>query len=330
MSIADVVAGRGPAGGTPWHIEHADVRDGLTRIPDGSVQCVVTSPPYLGLRDYGVAGQIGLEATPAEYVATLVDVFRGVRRVLRDDGIVWLNLGDTYVNNPGWNAPGPANAGPGNDRHDKPPKRVPFGLPQKNLIGVPWRVAFALQDDGWYLRCDVVWSKPSPMPESVTDRPTRSHEYVFLLTKKARYFYDAEAIAEPVAESSVERLNQPNVALQAGSLRANGGTKTNGPMHAVGGTMTRNKRSVWTINPQPFPSAHFATYPPALVEPCVKAGSRPGDIVLDPFSGAGTTVLVANRLNRRAIGIELNPEYAALARTRITGDAPLFNTEGVA
>lgn len=219
-----------------------DCLESLRGLDAGSVRCCVTSPPYWGLRDYGAEGQLGLEPTPDEYVANMVAVFREVRRVLADDGTLWLNLGDSF-------------------------------LPNKQLAGIPWRVAFALQADGWYLRQDIIWHKPNPMPESVTDRCTKGHEYIFLLSKGPRYYYDAVAIAEPVSEATVARLCQPTIDEQAGSHRAHAGGKTNGTMKAVGGTDTRNKRSVWTVGTQPYPEAHFATYPPKLIEPCILAGS---------------------------------------------------------
>jgi DNA modification methylase len=385
-----------------------DCRDVLRTMPDESVHCVVTSPPYFGLRDYGTAqweggdavcdhvgppmrtnnkpsdpssnfhggstranepmgrlctkcgatrtdSQLGLEPTPDAYVAAMVGVFREVRRVLRKDGTVWLNLGDSYSGspkgNPGvrGNINGGKRDGYGNDigsiALDK--SRIP-GLKPKDLIGIPWRVAFALQADGWYLRQDIIWAKPNPMPESVTDRCTKSHEYIFLLSRSERYFYDAAAIAEPVTQSTVDRLGQPTLDQQIGSDRVPG--KTNGNMKAVpprfGGAKygdsadkfhqtksgneyelkdgRRNKRSVWTIASQPFSEAHFATFPPALIEPCIKAGCPAGGIVLDPFGGAGTTGLVADRLGRNAILIELNPAYASMAEDRVREDAGMF------
>jgi DNA modification methylase len=458
----------------------------LRTLPDGAAQCCVTSPPYYGLRDYGHAGQIGLEPTPDEYVARMVEVFREVRRVLRDDGTLWLNVGDSYATaqkgSGGLKSIQTGNAGSlfgsrrvgMGDAKEKDLMMIPAmlalalrapyyagrikreaervwlaaiidgegcmfihrrkagsdsgarytkadgtevsyartadtygaGLEVANtslaiiekciaLTGVgsvvrqekdrrqplyrwnvrsnecrwivqevyPYLVAkqhqarlllgcppsgkaaeaahgalialhngstthvdfpppASLHEPGWYLRSDVIWAKSNPMPESVRDRPTSAHEHVFLLTKQARYFYDAEAIAEPAEESSLARLSQ-DVSAQAGSLRANGGAKTNGPMRAVGGS-TRNARNVWTIATQPYSGAHFATMPPDLAERCIKAGSKPGDTVLDPFGGAGTTGLVADRLGRSAILCELNPEYARLARERITADAPLL------
>lgn len=326
-------------------IRHGDCREVLRTLPDESVHCCVTSPPYFGLRDYGVDGQIGLEATPDAFVIQLVSVFREVRRVLRDDGVLWLNLGDTYQNAKG-QAGGVDSKQPAR-RHGLRPQDITIpGLKPKDLIGVPWLVAFALRADGWYLRQDIIWSKPNPMPESVTDRCTKAHEYIFLLSKSQRYYYDAKAIAEDMASSSVERLLQPNLAEQAGSDRVPG--KTNGAMKAVGrlrGVLPRhaayessdqsglddvgrggmrNKRSVWTIATQPFSEAHFATFPPALIEPCILAGCPAGGTVLDPFGGAGTTGMVADRIGRNALLIELNPEYAAIADRRIRGDAGLF------
>jgi DNA modification methylase len=281
------------------------------------------------LRDYGVEGQIGLEETPEAYVNNLVVIFREVRRVLRDDGTLWLNLGDSYASQGG--AHGGRNdnqRGVGAKRlhaegaGDQAARRPAHGYKPKDLLGIPWMVAFALRADGWYLRSAIVWHKPNPMPESVRDRPTSSYEHVFLFSKREKYFHDADAIAEPSEDSSLARLSQ-DVASQAGSNRANGGVKTNGPMKAVGGA-TRNARNVWTITTQPFSGAHFATMPPELAERCIKASSKPGDTILDPFGGAGTTGLVADRLARNAILCELNPEYVKIARERIINDAPLF------
>jgi DNA modification methylase len=314
-----------------------DCRDVLATLPEQSAHCCVTSPPYFGLRDYGHDGQIGLEETPDAFVAQMVEVFAEVRRVLRDDGTLWLNLGDSYASQCG------AKTTPHLGKHfvDRArgqevisrSKRLPRGegrwggggvqacgaLKPKDLIGIPWRVAFALQADGWYLRQDIIWSKPNPMPESVQDRCTKAHEYLFLLSKSERYQFDGAAIAEPLAASSWARLSQ-DVAGQQGSDRVPG--KTNGTMKAVSAGDTRNKRSVWTVATQPFKGAHFATFPPELIEPCVLAGSPAGGTVLDPFGGAGTTGMVADRLQRDAVLIELNPEYAALARRRINDDVP--------
>jgi DNA modification methylase len=339
-----------------------DCRARLKELPDESVHCVVTSPPYFGLRDYGTAtweggnditcnhrkvvdadfavatstlgggkkttghlqegfssvcgrcgarridSQLGLEQTPDAYVAELVAVFREVRRVLRGDGTCWLNLGDSYAGS--WGNYGGKNRGAGTQRiirngsqvpnkayddlaHWRPPTagKLGPGIKPKDLIGIPWRVAFALQADGWWLRQDIIWSKPNPMPESVTDRCTKAHEYLFLLTKSARYFYDAEAIKEPAISGDPRKPN---------------------------------KRSVWEVATQPFAEAHFATFPPDLIEPCIKAGCPDGGTVLDPFGGAGTTGLVADRLGRNAILIELNPEYANMAERRLRGDSPMF------
>jgi DNA modification methylase len=308
-----------------------DARDVLATLPPESVQCVVTSPPYFGLRDYGTGeAQIGLESTPDEYVAALVSVFRGVRRVLRDDGTVWLNLGDSYANtgNPGQDFSKSKVGYGGRGRGvlgGQPSKDIPPGLKPKDLVGVPWRVAFALQADGWYLRQDIIWHKPNPMPESVTDRCTKAHEYVFLLSKSARYYYDADAIKEPVLAASAERASKGfrtssrDGEVAAVSIGANERTRF-GLRETFQMPDARNKRSVWTVPTAPYPEAHFATYPPELIRPCIQAGTRPGDTVLDPFSGSGTTGLVALQHGRRYIGIDLNPEYHNLAHARL---APL-------
>lgn len=294
-------------------------------VPTGSVQTCVTSPPYYGLRDYGVDGQIGLEQTPEEYIAKLVEVFRGVRRVLKDDGTLWLNIGDSYAagkcgradqdrntrNRDGRNTANATDTGA--PMYGQ--RKIPEGLKSKDLIGIPWMLAFALRADGWYLRQDIIWSKPNPMPESVKDRCTKAHEYIFLLSKSEKYFFDCEAVAEPVTESTKSRLSQPNLEHQTGSDRVPG--KINGNMKAVGSVETRNRRSVWTVATKPYKGAHFATFPPALIEPCILAGSRPGDIVLDPFSGSGTTAEVAVKHGRKAILCELNPGYLPLIEDRM-------------
>ena len=380
------------------NILQGDVIEKLKEIETGTVQCVVTSPPYWGLRDYGTAAwdggdencqhieprqvrgkntakqrsnnqgeggstwkicqhcgakrvdkQLGLEETPEEYVEKMVEVFRQIKRVLKHDGTVWLNLGDSYN--------GSGKAGNKNSEYYK--KHTEFGKPAKNkdkigiptnvkglkpkdLVGIPWRVAFALQADGWYLRQDIIWHKPNPMPESVTDRCTKSHEYIFLLTKSAKYFYDADAIKTPLKDESIARLLQ-DIDNQKGSDRVP--KKTNGPMKAVGGKnwqsnmagdglkikghkgyfdkdgnpicgINANKKSVWKINTKPYKEAHFAVFPPKLPELCIKAGSSEGDIVLDPFFGSGTTGWVAQRLGRKWIGIELNEEYIKIAEKR--------------
>lgn len=322
-------------------------------IADGvKVQTIVTSPPYWGLRDYGVDGQIGMEPTLREFIATLTDVFELCRELLADDGTAWVNMGDAYANDTKWGGSTGGkhvtalhgDTGVGRQKRNT-------GLKAKDMMGQPWRLAFALQDAGWYLRSDIIWSKPNPMPESVADRPTKSHEYLFLLSKSEQYFYDQEAVLEPASPNTHARLSQ-DVQNQIGSTRANGGAKTNGNMKAVArkiypGTgvgfgrgydetpkarvknnasfdaamaimpTMRNRRTVWTIPTQSFSGAHFATYPEQLVEPCVMAGSRTGDIVFDPFFGSGTTGQVAQRLGRRFIGCELNPDYEALQRERL-------------
>ena len=371
-------------------LRHGDCLEVLKNIPDNSVHCCVTSPPYWGLRDYGVDGQIGLEATPEEYVSNMIAVFREVNRVLRHDGTLWLNLGDSYAS---------GGCGKGGVKQQTnfgsamPAKKAPPGLKQKDLAGIPWRVAFALQAYGWWLRSDIIWSKPNPMPESVTDRPTKAHEYVFLLTKSAKYFWDQDAVRD-VSAYPVSADRCPSGDYSNGSGRNDGG------QHRSGGFVTgasRNIRSVWTIATTPFSGGHFATMPPELAERCIKAGTsengccpqcggpwvrvvdaesvidpRPmttgaakkaaiGEMarttppgrtcgyrrsttlgfrqscacppqppvpctILDPFSGAGTTAMVADRLGRNAIGIELNPEYVAMSRDRLASDrGPLLD-----
>ncbi len=350
---------------------HGDCRSVLSQLPNESVDCCVTSPPYWGLRDYGVAEQIGMEKTPDEFVSEMVSVFREVRRVLRNDGTVWLNLGDSYAANRGYQVPDGKFKDVGNGK----PSSVPLGLKPKDLVGIPWRVAFALQADGWWLRSDIIWAKPAPMPESVTDRPTRSHEYIFLLSKSETYYYDHEAIKEPsVADhgsgngfkrgarlsfadddgprgsdtpwqpkswngSKFDGLIHPNV----GRKPRTGKNAEMEPQHsgrrmvenvakarAAGGAHdapfgdTRNKRDVWTVNSDPFPEAHFATFPPALIVPCVLAGCRTGGVVLYPFSGAATTAMVAKENGRMAIGIELNPEYLEISKRRLSQEVLAF------
>ena len=325
----------------------------LRGLGAATVDCCVTSPPYWGLRDYGAEGQLGLEPTPDEYVDAMVAVFREVRRVLRPEGTCWLNLGDSYSSNP---------KGPGGDdsstlttsgtrvqreRHLTAGRAT--GVKIKDLVGIPWRVAFALQADGWYLRCDIIWAKPNPMPESVTDRPTRAHEYVFLLTRSPRYFYDAAAIAEPAewarwgaqtvkkkmpgagswlrdkTKSELDAIARPRHRKQdqLGEIRESlrGGDTASGFNDRWGNgdnPKERNKRSVWEIATRAYPDAHFAVFPEDLVEPCILAGCPEGGTVIDPFMGSGTTALVARRLGRRSIGIELNPEYAKLAAKRLS------------
>lgn len=313
-----------------------DALEVLRTLPDECVQMCVTSPPYWGLRDYGVGGQLGLEHTPEEYVLKLVTVFSEVRRALKKDGTLWLNLGDSYAGSsasgsvasstlavtPNALRPG---CGPG--------KGVPAGFKAKDLIGIPWMVAFALRSSGWFLRRDIVWSKVNCMPESVTDRPTTAHEYIFLLSKAGRYYYDSGAILEPCESGpsdikkmseSKERIGGKHKVLDYPLSKASQATNI-GKKRSVGNSNGRNKRSVWTIPTQSFPDAHFATFPPKLIEPCILAGSRMGDLVLDPFMGAGTTGLVAGKLGRKWIGIELNPKYKAMAEKRIKQECSQLN-----
>lgn len=296
----------------------------LRTLPDESVNCCVTSPPYWGLRDYGVAGQIGLESTPDEFVARLVDVFREVRRVLKADGTCWVNLGDSYAANRGYQVSQSKHQS--HDYGDSNASRVPVGLKPKDLVGIPWRVAFALQADGWWLRQDIIWHKPNPMPESVRDRCTKAHEYVFLLTKAERYWWDAEAMSEPLARP--EEANRKTPAVFGGAdkwvdakkqSRLHSGNEYKGTP-----TGTRNRRSVWTIATQPTPEAHFATFPLELPEMCLRAGCPVDGVVLDPFNGAGTTGLAALKNGRRYIGIELNPEYVEITHQRFQKHMPLL------
>ena len=328
----------------------ADAVEGLRRIPAESINTVVTSPPYYGLRDYGVDGQIGLEKSSTEYIARLVEVFREVWRVLKPDGTVWVVIGDSYAHDSKW-------GGSSGGKHAKAlhgntgigRTRTTTGLKEKDLIGIPWMFAFAMRDDGWWLRQDIVWAKPNPMPESVRDRCTRSHEYIFMFSKSRKYYFDGEAISEPTAESTTKRLAQ-NIDAQTGSARVPG--KTNGPMKAVapryGGnkyTATpdkfyrtksgnaydyrprRNKRDVWTVTTRGYKGAHFATFPPDLIRPCVLAGCPEGGVVLDPFCGSGTTLQVARECGRDGVGIELNKEYLSLIVNRV-GDIEVEDTDG--
>ena len=303
-------------------------------LDDETVQCVVTSPPYWGLRDYGVDGQLGLEKTPEEYVAKMVEVFREVRRVLRKDGTLWLNIGDSYAAatngspHSGLKALSDRTSPRKNPRANHAyqdhgemfvAKNVPRGLKPKDLCGIPWMLAFALRADGWWLRQDIIWAKPNPMPESVRDRCTRAHEYIFLLTKSASYFYDNLAIAEPLVRPEEANRKTPAkfggadkwVEAQRHSRLHSGNEYTGTP------TGTRNRRSVWHITPQPYRGAHFATFPEKLVEPCILAGSKEDSLVLDPFCGSGTVGVVCKRLQRRFVGLELNPAYCEMARQRI-------------
>src|ERR1039458_7134633 len=321
----------------------------MRRWPDQCVQICVTSPPYWGLRDYGVSGQLGLEATPAEYVEKMVAVFREVRRVLRDDGTLWLNLGDIYARDPkkGNRAEylGLHKNIVDSGCHTASQARTLGTAKSKDLIGIPWRVAFALQADGWYLRQDIIWAKPNPMPESVRDRCTKSHEYIFMLSKNERYYYDADAIRTPYAEKTKTawgcefKGNGDNTGLimaenMAATIATHGPAKTDkqrGHSRRHAGfndrwdAMTKeeqsqngaNKRDVWTVATKPYKEAHFATFPPALIEPCILAGSRPGDVVLDPFMGSGTTAMVAQQHGRKYRGCELQENYRAMQIARI-------------
>lgn len=343
-------------------IQNIDCLLGLHYLEDKSVNCCVTSPPYYGLRDYGVDGQIGLEETPEQYVEKMVAVFREVRRVLKDDGTLWLNLGDSYAASGGKQVEQTVRGNvsyvnEGQNGGNRSVKNNPPGIKQKDLLGIPWMVAFALRADGWYLRQDIIWHKPNPMPESVTDRCTKAHEYVFLLSKSQRYYYDQDAIKQPVAESTISRVSQ-DVAGQTGSGRVPG--KTNGNMKAVlkgatfGGKKGReydpqpgdpnfrngseqwgreytlsedgkaNKKSVWTVTTKPFSEAHFATFPQELIVDMIKAGCPEGGIVLDPFMGAGTTAVVARKLNRNYIGFELNADYIKIAEKRLYEELGMF------
>jgi DNA modification methylase len=302
------------------HLDHGDVRiwhgdaiKQLNEMPEGIAQTCVTSPPYWGLRDYGNEGQLGLESTPDDYVARIVDVFRSVRRVLRDDGTLWLNLGDSYAGAACGLVDGAGSSDGGVGRGNAPKmSRAGNGLKPKDLVGIPWRVAFALQVDGWYLRSDIIWAKPNPMPESVTDRPTKSHEYLFLFAKSARYYYDAEAIREPDSGTPAGNGFTGRFEHRISGGLAVGGTED--PWAPGGG---RNARSVWRIATKPYAEAHFATFPPELPKRCIKAGSREGDTVLDPFMGSGTTAWVARHLGRKAIGCELNADYIGIAARRL-------------
>lgn len=342
-------------------IYQGDATEVLKTFPDESIDCVITSPPYWGLRDYGQPGQLGMEDTPEEYTANMVKVFSEIKRVLKKTGTLWLNLGDSYAGSGrGLDGDGTWNPGKGDSKqethrnnqqqmrkvneHSFSKKRMeqgaignkwvkpPKGLKQKDLVGIPWRVAFALQSDGWYLRQDIIWSKPNPMPESVTDRCTKSHEYIFLLTKSGKYYYDADSIAEPMAEYERQRRlrereqgltrepltlardGQPGMTDQSQT----GAIRNLSRIHDLAEKGTANKRSVWTIATKPFAEAHFATFPPELIQAPVKAGCPKYGVVLDPFMGSGTTAVVARLLSRRYVGIELNPEYIKIAQKRLS------------
>lgn len=299
----------------------------LKTIPSNHIQTCVTSPPYYALRDYGVEGQIGLESTPVEFVANLVSVFREVWRVLRDDGTLWVNIGDSYARGRIGRDDSGENgkfAGPRIDTRE----RSIVGIGEKNLLGMPWRLAFALQSDGWILRSEIIWHKPTAMPESVTDRPTKAHEQIFLLAKQPHYYYDADSIREPLKPKTFTTFGTHHRDRDdtSGLVKSDNWGKSieeRKPRLAPDGSIAgANKRSVWTVASYAYSAAHFATFPPKLIEPCILAGSRPGDIVLDPFMGAGTTALVALQHNRSYLGIELNPAYVELIKARIAEIQP--------
>ena len=336
-----------------YQILQGDCIASLRTLPEKSVNTCVTSPPYFGLRDYGHDGQIGLEETPDAYVAKLVDVFREVRRVLRDDGTVWLNLGDSYARAGGWsnnNGLDGVKRGEGNRAMSNmtgeggASQKLADGLKSKDLIGIPWRVAFALQADGWYLRQDIIWHKPNPMPESVRDRCTKAHEYIFLLSKAERYYFDSVAMQEPAVKgaagsdfhtgktgdhqlgraSELPRSRRDSFKRE-GSKREQTipgqdyGTHRSDRDESEYDTSTRNRRSVWTVATKPYKGAHFATFPPDLIRPCILAGCPKDGTVIDPFGGSGTTAQVALEEGRSAILCELNPEYIELAHQRMQG-----------
>jgi len=311
-----------------------DCRKTLKTLPDNTFNTCVTSPPYWGLRDYGMPDQLGQEKTPEEYVQNMVQVFREVKRVLKNDGTLWVNIGDTYCTGT-TAARQPGNNGLGLTSSAKEARDIlrvgtPEGMKTKDLVGIPWMLAFALRADGWYLRQDIIWNKPNPMPESVTDRCTKAHEYIFLLSKSPKYYYDAEAIKQPAAESTIGRgpvsfggekgrnykpdVNDPNF--------RNGSEQWGRTYEYTGGMV--NKRSVWEVATKPYKEAHFATFPPELIIPCIKAGAPVGGLVLDPFGGSGTTAEVSERLDRKWIICELNPKYVELGEKRTNAVNPLF------
>jgi len=308
-------------------ILHGSCLDRLKDLEDQSINTCITSPPYWGLRDYGEGKQLGLEETPEEFVNNLVEVFREVKRVLRDDGTVWLNLGDSYGQQKGKGFNANSKEGYVVSRRKELQERqgnieVKTNLPPKNLVGIPWRVAFALQADGWYLRQDIIWHKPNPMPESVKDRCTKAHEYIFLLSKSRKYYCDMESIREPIKESN-KGFIMARARTAQGAL--GGKNKHNMEKRNYKEIKGANKRSVWTVTTKPFKGAHFATFPMDLIEPCVLAGCPEGGTVLDPFGGSGTTALVANGHNRDAVLIEINEEYIEIAKKRLGVGTDLFN-----
>ena len=321
--------------------------DKIKELEDNSIDCVVSSPPYFGLRDYGVNGQFGLEKTYQDYLANTVKVFETFKPKLKDTATIWWNVGDSYasfrpmgtsdngqyggivskaysghlkLNDIGRS--GKTSKVPGN--HYRGRGKISGCLKPKDLVMIPNRVAIALQEAGWYIRSEIIWHKPNPMPESVRDRPTSCHEKIWLITKSKKYYYDSDAIREPLAASSLNRLNQ-DIKNQKGSTRGNGEMKSNGNMKAVGNKETKNKRNVWTVTTKPCKEAHFATFPKDLIEPCIKAGCPEGGVVLDPFGGSGTTGIVSALNNRNAILIELNQKYIDIANKRIDKELGLFN-----
>ena len=306
--------------------------DRLRDLPEKSVNTCVTSPPYFGLRNYGITDQLGMEETPDQFTENLVKLFREVRRVLRDDGTVWLNLGDSYCSINGYARASPEfqrkgrNNAPANSRSLSELHKA--NIKTKDLIGIPWRVAFALQADGWYLRQDIIWHKPNPMPESVQDRCTKAHEYIFLLSKSPKYYYDNEAIKEDCSESNIQdfmkRKTLNNKGKGSGTYEEARPDLARSRADYMPSDLKRNKRSVWEVTPKPYSGAHFATYPPELIKPCILAGCPEGGTVLDPFGGSGTTAQVSNNLNRNAILCELNPEYVEIAKGRLQESLGMF------
>jgi DNA modification methylase len=291
-------------------------------IPDKSVNCIVTSPPYFGLRDYNVSGQLGLEKTSEEFIANMLTVFREARRVLRDDGTLWLNIGDSYASSGGKRTHAQAMAKSGLEGGKGYRKGASDGIKIKDLFGIPWMLAFALRADGWYLRQDIIWHKTCGLPESVEDRCGKAHEYIFLLSKSSRYYFDAASIKQPSADSTILR-NLQDISNQTGSQKQPG--RNGKPMKAVGAKDGMvNKRSVWSVPVGSFDGAHFAVFPPNLIVDCIKAGCPPGGTVLDPFMGSGTTGLVAAKQGRNFLGLELNPEYIVMAEKRLQTELGLF------
>lgn len=304
-----------------YRIKQGDALESLKDLPDNSIQCCVTSPPYFNLRDYGIDGQIGRENSPKEYIDRLVDVFEEVHRVLKLNGTLWVNIGDTWAANRSYQVPstkGGAKHSPAQGNGGTGSK-VPEGLKPKDLIGIPWMLAFALRDAGWYLRQDIIWQKPNAMPESVKDRCVKSHEYVFLFSKSEKYYFDHEAIQEDAQNAGkVVKLGEKSFSkgqAKGAGVEASG----NGLEDTYTVKDKRNKRSVWTVTTKPIKDAHFAPYPPDLIEPCILAGTKEGDWVIDPFGGSGTTTIVCEALRRNSILLELNPEYVEIAKKRIEG-----------